>query len=148
MSEVSTGAQDEDPMVRDGTQWLSNNPATPESAGDLVERLRKPIAADSIYDWIVQKRKQTTSDLPRQGFCNEMELIDEQRTEAADMISTLRTQLAERDETIAGLREALENIKEGAVKDQGMGHSCRVPWPAEMAQDIARQALTPQVPHG
>ena len=35
MSEVSTGAQDEDPMVRDVTQWLADNPATPADQGDF-----------------------------------------------------------------------------------------------------------------
>lgn len=44
MSEVSTGAQDEDPMVREVTQWLSNNPATPEPAGDLVERVKDALS--------------------------------------------------------------------------------------------------------
>ena len=49
MSEVSTGAQDEDPMVRDVTQWLADNPATPEPAGDLVERVADAIAkADRV----------------------------------------------------------------------------------------------------
>jgi hypothetical protein len=56
---------------------------------DLLARLRKPIDADGIYDWIIQKRKETTSDLPRLGFINEMELIDEQRMEAAAAIATL-----------------------------------------------------------
>ena len=43
MSEVNTGAQDEDPMVRDVTQWLADNPATPEPAGDLVETVARAL---------------------------------------------------------------------------------------------------------
>lgn len=70
---------------------------------DLVERLRKPSDADRLYDWIIEKRKETTSDFPRLGFQNEMELIDEERQEAAARITELETSLAE---------------AEGRVKDQ------------------------------
>ena len=48
MSEFSTGAQDEDPMVRDVTQWLADNPATHEPAGDLVERIKDALQASYI----------------------------------------------------------------------------------------------------
>ena len=58
-------------------------------ASEIVTDLRKPIDSDAIYDWIVEKRKTSTSDFPRLGFANEMGLIDEQRTTAADRITEL-----------------------------------------------------------
>lgn len=71
---------------------------------DIVERLRTPIDADKIYDWVIQKRKETRSDLPRLGFCNDMGLIDEEREEAATEITRLH---AERDALLIALHDAI-----------------------------------------
>lgn len=107
---------------------------------DLVERLRKPIDADRIYDWIVEKRKKHRSDFPRLGFVNEMELIDEERNEAATRITELETALVEElviawlleqakwhdkyddgwsgfDKIAQGYREAADAIEKGAHKN-------------------------------
>jgi len=62
---------------------------------DIVERLRLPIDADKIYDWVIKKRKETRSDFSRLGFSNSMELLDEERAEAANIIASLRAELAE-----------------------------------------------------
>jgi len=59
----------------------------------LLARLNAPIDADKIYDWIVQKRKKTKSDMPRQGFQTEMEIIDEERLEAAALIRKLSAEV-------------------------------------------------------
>jgi len=60
---------------------------------DLIERLKKPIEADRIYNWVVEKRKKHRSDFPRQGFQIEMELLDEERKEAADALETQAAEL-------------------------------------------------------
>lgn len=77
---------------------------------DIVEWLRKPIDADKIYDWIVAKRKETRSDLPRLGFCNSMELIDEERAEAAAEIRRLRAELSEARDENSLWAEAVEEL--------------------------------------
>jgi hypothetical protein len=94
-------------------------------ASEIVTDLRKPIDSDAIYDWIVEKRKTSTSDFPRLGFANEMGLIDEQRTTAADRITELeavvdiyareiliqRDRITQQDAVIAGLVGALAKIE-------------------------------------
>jgi len=74
---------------------------------DIVDRLRLPIDADKIYDWVIKKRKETRSDLPRLGFCNDMELIDEEREEAAETITRLRAELAEAREIVKSLLDEI-----------------------------------------
>lgn len=94
---------------------------------DLVERLRKPIDADRLYDWIVEKRKETNSDFPRLGFQNAMELIDEERHEAAARITELETALAEAEgrviaDVVAWLRDRMRQ----APKDEFSQAACDV----------------------
>jgi uncharacterized coiled-coil protein SlyX len=107
-------------------------------ASEIVTDLRKPIDSDAIYDWIVEKRKTSTSDFPRLGFANEMGLIDEQRTTAADRITELeaeslahkmhiaalsgnclakRDRITQQDAMIAGLVETLEKVLPIGVED-------------------------------
>ena len=130
MSEVSTGAQDEDPMVRDVTQWLADNPATPEPAGDLVERVADAIAkADrvppdepdiywahlappdepDIY-WAHLARAAIDAMPDRAALVASLEATAEAAATHLKTAMELRTQLASSQADVARLREGVADM--------------------------------------
>ena len=88
----------------------------PSDVEGLIAKLRKPIDADKLYDWIVKARKQTRSDFPRQGFAVEMDLIDEERSEAATTLAAQQARVAELEASIGRLMTDLQQHKDALAQ--------------------------------
>lgn len=78
------------------------------SGPDIVARLLREVDGDAIYDHFIAQRKRTKSDLPRQCLCNEFDLLNEERAEAAATITDLRAE-------VAALRGLLESETTGSA---------------------------------
>ena len=99
-------------------------------AADMIARLQVRTDADRLYDAIARQRKETTSDLPRINLANTIELLDDERAEAATLIAhqerrieALEAQLAEADKHSARIEKLLLSSAEGgALKLAPEGH--------------------------
>lgn len=105
-----------------------------------VERLRAELQA-IIHNWSIEQCiYQNDIDRIKKVLAGESDVMDE--------VKRLRTQLAERDETIAGMiREIDTGLEYVASRPVGLRISLLVSVIRDI-QGVARQALTPQVPHG
>lgn len=117
--------------------WNTRATPTPADQGDLVEVVAKALQAvpySERFNWELQARA-AIATMPAVGE-----------------VETLRAQLAERDETIAGMTAKIAKIVRFTTHDLGCDvyqRSYAISFPTcSCGLEDARKALTPQVPHG
>ena len=108
------------------TAWNTRASAVPvknEALASLVERLRKPTDTDGLWDAMMRQRKETRSDLPRMNMENTIDLLDEERTEAAATLEALAADLCAKiaqNSELAAERDALRHILEAITAMQAL----------------------------